>query len=80
LKDQNRISAKKWPITRNTGRPENNLANFFLMSRLVEAPNIFAKTPIPFQLLNKHFCRDGFQENFDSPAAPDNVEEVGWKC
>jgi hypothetical protein len=63
-------------ITRNTGRPEKHLANFFLVPRLVEVPNIFAKTLIPFQLLSKHSCRDGFQEDFDSPAAPDNVEEV----
>ena len=64
-------------ITRNIGRPEKNLANFFLRPGLAEVPNIFAKTPIPFQLLSKHFCRDEFQEDFDLPAAPDNVEEVG---
>jgi hypothetical protein len=47
------------------------------MPRHVGVPNIFAKTLIPFELLSKDSCRDGFQEDFDSPAAPDNVEKVG---
>jgi hypothetical protein len=46
------------------------------MPRIAEAPNIFAKIPVLFQLLSKCSCCDGFQEDFDSPAVPDSVEEV----